>query len=64
MLLLVIYRASRPHLGSPGRAAGEPGAYGDVGRHPDYERVPDMLVMRFESPLFYANAKPVRDQIN
>jgi high affinity sulfate transporter 1 len=63
MLLLVIYRASRPHLGTLGRVPGEPGAYGDVGRHPEYEPVADLLVLRLESPLFYANATPVRDRI-
>ncbi len=63
MLLLVVYHASRPHIGSLGRVPGEPGAYGDVGRHPDYERIPDVLVLRLESPLFYANATPVRDRI-
>jgi high affinity sulfate transporter 1 len=63
MLLLVIYRASRPHLGTLGRAPGETDAYGDVGRHPDYERLPRLLALRLESPLFYANATPVRDGI-
>jgi sulfate permease, SulP family len=63
MLLLVIYRASRPHIGTLGRVPGEPGAYGDVGRHPDYEAIPDLLVLRLESPLFYANATPIRDRI-
>ncbi|HEY6525615.1 MAG TPA: SulP family inorganic anion transporter [Solirubrobacteraceae bacterium] len=62
-LLLVVYHASRPHIGSLGRVPGEPGAYGDVGRHPDYNRIPDLLVLRLESPLFYANATPVLDRI-
>lgn len=63
MLLLVIYRASRPHLGALGRVPGERGAYGDVHRHPGVEPVPGLLVLRLESPLFYANATPVRDRI-
>ncbi len=63
MLLLVIYRASRPHIGSLARVPGEAGAYGDVRRHPDYERIPGVLILRLESPLFYANATPVRDLI-
>ena len=63
MLLLVIYRASRPQVGSLGRRPREPGAYGDVGRHPDYEPVPDLLVLRLDAPLFYVNATPVRDCI-
>ena len=63
MLLLVIYRASRPEIGSLGRVPGEPGAYGEIGRHPDYDRIPGLLVLRLEAPLFYANATPVRDRI-
>jgi sulfate permease, SulP family len=46
-----------------GRVPGEPGAYGDVGRHPDYDAIPGLLVLRLEAPLFYANATPVRDRI-
>jgi high affinity sulfate transporter 1 len=46
MLVLVIYRASRPHLSVLGRVAGVPGAYGDIGRHPDYEQVPDLRAAR------------------
>jgi SulP family sulfate permease len=63
MLLLVIYTASKPHLGVLGRVPGVPGAYGDVERHPDYRQVPDLLVLRLEAVLFYANATLVRDRI-
>jgi MFS superfamily sulfate permease-like transporter len=63
MLLLVIYNASRPHLGVLGAVPGVPDAYGDVERHPDYHRVPDLLVVRVEAALFYANANLVRDRI-
>jgi MFS superfamily sulfate permease-like transporter len=63
MLLLVVYYASRPHVGVLGRIPGAPGAYGDVGRHPQYESVPGLLVLRLESPLFYANATLVRDRV-
>jgi len=63
MLLLVIYHASRPQIALLGRVPGERGAYGDVGRHPDYEAVPGLLVLRLDAPLFYANATPVRDRI-
>ena len=63
MLLLVIYHASRPQIGSLGRVPGEPGAYGEIGRHPDYDRIPGLIVLRLEAPLFYANATPVRDRV-
>jgi sulfate permease, SulP family len=63
MILLVIYHASRPHVSVLGRVPGVPDAYGDVGRHPDYERLPGLLVLRLEAPLFYANAAPVCDEV-
>jgi MFS superfamily sulfate permease-like transporter len=63
MTLLVVYQASRPHLSVLGRVPGVPDAYGDVERHPDYEQVPGLLVLRLEAPLFYANATPVTDAI-
>ncbi len=63
MLLLVVYNASRPHIGVLARVPGRPGAFGDVDRHPDYERIPGLLVLRLESPLFYANAAQVRDRV-
>jgi len=63
MLLLVIWHASRPHLSELGRVPDVPSAYGDVLRHPNYLAIPGLLVVRLETPLFYANATPVRDGI-
>jgi sulfate permease, SulP family len=63
MILLVVYQASRPHVSVLGRVPGVRDAYGDTDRHPDYERVPGVLVLRLEAPLFYANASPVVDAV-
>jgi sulfate permease, SulP family len=63
MLLLVIYHASRPHVVVLGRRPGSPGVYSAIERHPEYEQIPTLLVLRLEGPLFYANAAPVRDAI-
>jgi high affinity sulfate transporter 1 len=63
MLLLVIYHASKSHVSVLARRPGTPGAFGDVERHPDYEHIPGVLVLRLEAPLFYANAAPTRDRI-
>jgi SulP family sulfate permease len=63
MILLIVYHSSRPHISVLGRVPGVPDAYGDVGRHTDYERLPDLLVLRLEAPLFYANAAPVCEEI-
>jgi MFS superfamily sulfate permease-like transporter len=63
MVLLVVYHASRPHLGVLGAVPGTDEAYGDVARHPDYRQVPGLLILRLEAPLFYANASLVRDHV-
>jgi sulfate permease, SulP family len=63
MLLLVVYSASRPHLAVLARSPDVRGAWGDVVRHPDYEGVPGLLVLRLEGPAFYANATLVRDGV-
>jgi MFS superfamily sulfate permease-like transporter len=63
MMLLVVYNASRPYLSVIGEIPGAPGAFGDVERHPAYEEVPGLLILRLEAPLFYANASMVRERI-
>ena len=63
MLLYFVYRASMPHVVTLGRVPGVVGAYGNIVRHPDYEPVADLLVLRLEAPLFYANATGTRDRI-
>jgi high affinity sulfate transporter 1 len=63
MLLYLVYHASRPHVAVLGRVPRVPDAYGDIDRHPDYERVPGLLVLRLEAPFFYANASLVCNRI-
>lgn len=63
MLLLVIRHASQPHVAELGRVPGVPGAYGSLRIHPGYEPVPDMLVLRLETPVLYTNAAPVVHRI-
>src|SRR5262249_23728536 len=62
-LLLLLYRASRPHVAVLGRDPGGAGRWSDVERHPDNEQLPGVVVLRPESGLFFANADPVRDAI-
>jgi SulP family sulfate permease len=63
-ILLIVYRASRPHISILGEDPAKPGAYVDVGRHPEAVPVPGLLVVRPDAPLFYANAQAVRDAID
>ena len=62
-MLFVIYRSSRPHVSSLGRVPGVPGAYSDLGRHPENTPVPGVLIARLDGQLYYANAPTYRDRV-
>ena len=62
-VVLLVYRASRPHIAVLGRVPGTRGQWGDVARHPENEAVPGIVVLRPESGLWFANADVVRDAI-
>jgi sulfate permease, SulP family len=62
-LLLLLYRASRPHVAVLGQVPGRPGHYGDVRRHPENQLEPGVVLLRVEGGLFFANADTVRDAI-
>jgi high affinity sulfate transporter 1 len=65
-LLLLIYRASRPQVTTLVRAeAPEEGdsRWVDASTHPDLPPRDDVLVVRVESGLFFANADHVRQEI-
>jgi sulfate permease, SulP family len=62
-LLLLLYRASRPHVAVLGQVPGAVGHYGDILRHPENRQAPGIVVLRLESGLFFANADAVRDVI-
>jgi sulfate permease, SulP family len=59
-LLLLLYRASRPHVAVLGQVPGMPGQYGDIQRHPENELAPGIALLRVEGGLFFANADTVR----
>ena len=62
-LVLLIRRASRPHVAFLGRVAGTR-RFSDSERHPDNEVIPGVLVVRPESGLLYFNMDHVRDTIS
>jgi sulfate permease, SulP family len=59
-LLLLLYRASRPHVAVLGQVPGTPGQYGDVARHPENLPEPGIALLRVEGGLLFANADAVR----
>ncbi len=62
-LLLLIYRASRPYVAVLGRTPDPDGIYRDVERHADALPADDIVVLRIESGLYFANADNVRRHI-
>jgi high affinity sulfate transporter 1 len=59
-LLLLLYRASRPHVAELGKVPGTTDQYGDRDHHPERDAVPGIVIERVESGLFFANADAVR----
>jgi high affinity sulfate transporter 1 len=61
-VLLYFHRGWQPHgavLGHVGRLGG----WHDVARHPDAHEAPDVVVLRWEAPLFFANCARFRTQV-
>ncbi|MGI9624840.1 MAG: SulP family inorganic anion transporter [Acidimicrobiales bacterium] len=52
---IFVWKRWRPHTAVLGRVADRKG-YHDVERHPGAYRIPGLLLFRFDSPLFFANA--------
>jgi anti-anti-sigma factor len=62
-IVLLVYRASIPNVAVLAQAPGTDGLFVDAERHPEATEVPGVAILRVESPLFFANADAVRDQI-
>ena len=62
-LLMVVYRSSRPAVVVLGESPRRPGVFVTVTRHPDAVPVPEMLIVRLDAPMYYANAVPNRDAV-
>jgi high affinity sulfate transporter 1 len=61
-ILNIFRRAWWPYQTTLGQVHGLPG-YHDVTTHPEAGEVPGLVIYRFDSPLFFANARTFRDQI-
>ncbi|MFB7877846.1 SulP family inorganic anion transporter [Nocardia sp. NPDC056064] len=59
-VLLLVYRASQPHIAALAKTGG---LWVDTARHPELTARRDLLVVRVESGLFFANADYVKEQI-
>lgn len=61
-LLLLIADAARPTVAVLGRIPGTR-RYSDIGRNPDNEFIPGLLLFRVESSLYYFNCAHIRESI-
>ncbi len=55
-LIFIVYRASRPHIALLGRAPGRMTEFGDIARHPEYETISGLMIVRLDAPLYFLNA--------
>jgi len=55
-------RAWRPYAAVLGKPEGVPG-YHDITRYPDASQIPGLLMIRWEAPLFFANANLFKKKI-
>ncbi len=61
-IIMVIYRSAMPHFAVLGRLKGTTG-YRNVGRFPDVEVRDDVLVLRWDAQLYFANSDYFRDTV-
>ena len=61
-VLMFLWRAWRPYAAVLGRVDGVKG-YHDIARHPDARRVPGLVLLRWDAPLFFANAQIFRERV-
>jgi len=61
-ILLMLRAVSDPHVAFLGRIPGTK-RYTDIGRHPDNESLPGMLLLRVEASLYYFNIDNIRNKV-
>lgn len=62
-LAMVIYRTTRPHVAELGRVPGTD-LYRNVDRFPEVEDRDDMLIVRFDAQLYFANTNYFKDKLD
>jgi len=61
-ILQFFERAWRPHSAVLGKVEDLPG-YHDIGQYPQGRQIPGLLILRWDAPLFFANANLFRDLV-
>ncbi len=60
--VVMLARVARPHSAVLGQVPGLAGMH-DIGEHPDAVQVEGLMVFRYDSPLFFANAEDFRRSV-
>ncbi|MEX2512427.1 MAG: solute carrier family 26 protein [Cyclobacteriaceae bacterium] len=61
-LLVVIYRASRPHMAQLGRVPGT-NIFRNIRRFKDLEIMDHLMIVRIDGPIYFANVEYIRDKM-
>jgi high affinity sulfate transporter 1 len=61
-VLMFLWRGWRPYAALLGRVNGVKG-YHDISRHPDARCIPGLVLLRWDAPLFFANAQIFRERV-
>mgnify|MGYP003639672206 FL=1 len=62
-LMLVIYKASRPHMAQLGRVPGT-NNFRNIQRFNDLEINQDLIIVRIDGPIYFANVDFINEKIN
>jgi sulfate permease, SulP family len=62
-LIALMYKIAFPHTAILGRVPGTE-IFGDIERKPMKDQVPGVLIFRVDSPMLFANAVTVKEQLN
>jgi SulP family sulfate permease len=62
-LLVIIYRASRPHIAQLGRVPGT-NTFRNITRFKNLEVRDDLLMVRIDGPIYFANVEFIKDKLD
>lgn len=62
-LLMVIYKASRPHMAQLGRVPGTT-VYRNIKRFDNLEILGNLLIVRLDGPIYFANVDYIKDNLD
>lgn len=62
-LVMVVYRASMPHMAQLGRVPGT-NVFRNIRRFKNLEEKPDVLMVRIDGPIYFANVKYIKDTMD